>query len=92
MVLPAEASAAAAVASLFFIATAFSPLNFRLTGKGFHLYIPIGLSTACEGRDYLKVTQGLFLLAVVVGGGGGAGSIGICTACEGRDYLGGCKL
>lgn len=58
MVLAAEASAAAAVASLFFIATAFSPLNFTLTGKGFHLYIPIGISTACEAVIVGVLTPG----------------------------------
>jgi hypothetical protein len=46
MALPAEA--AAAVAALFFVLTAFSPLNFKLTGKGFHLYIPLGISTASK--------------------------------------------
>lgn len=48
MSLPADASAAAAVAALFFFFTLCAPLNFWLTGRGFHLYIPLGISTACE--------------------------------------------
>lgn len=48
MALPPDASAAAAVAGLFLAATFASPLNFKLTGSGFHLYIPLGISTACE--------------------------------------------
>lgn len=81
--LPAEASAAAAVASLFFIFTAFSPLNFVLTGKGFHLYIPIGIATAFRGvahaaRASFFVGHNLDLMAVY--GALNAAGFGIAVA------------
>jgi hypothetical protein len=59
--LSADAAAAAAVAALFFLATLLAPLSHSLTGNGFKLYIPLGVSTACKFQSaLLSASQALF--------------------------------